>query len=109
MEGPPNILKLNYSLVQPVIETVPHGQVSLQEGDSVKLFCYLVAGEPRPEVLWMIRNAENDTEHLEQELELTNVSRKHTGQYICLADNGFGLKPVSSEVLVNVECKLRSH
>ena len=105
----PKHLEPEFSSVQPVIETVPHGQVSLQEGDSVKLFCYLVAGEPRPEVLWMIRNAENDTEHLEQELELTNVSRKHSGQYICLADNGFGLKPVSSEVLVNVECKLRSH
>jgi len=88
---------------QPVIETYPKGPISLKEGDSVQLFCYLVAGEPQPEVWWMIRNAENDTEHLEQQLDLTNVSRQHTGQYICLADNGFGLKHVSAEVAVTVE------
>jgi len=89
--------------VEPVIETYPKGQVFLREGESVQLLCYLYAGEPQPEVYWMIRNTENDTEHLEQQLDLTNVSRHHSGQYICIADNGYGLKPVSKEVAVSVQ------
>jgi len=89
--------------VEPVIETYPKGQIFLKEGDSVQLLCYLYAGEPQPEVFWMIRNTENDTEHLEQQLDLTNVSRHHSGQYICIADNGYGLKPVSKEVAVSVQ------
>jgi len=89
--------------VEPVIETYPKGQVFLREGDSVQLLCYLYAGEPQPEIYWMIRNTENDTEHLEQQLDLTNVTRHHSGQYICIADNGFGLKPVSREVTVSVQ------
>ena len=93
-------------LVEPVIETYPKGQIFLKEGESVQLLCYLYAGEPQPEVFWMIRNTENDTEHLEQQLDLTNVSRHHSGQYICIADNGYGLKPVSKEVAVSVQCKL---
>jgi len=89
--------------VEPVIETYPKGQIFLKEGESVQLLCYLYAGEPQPEVFWMIRNTENDTEHLEQQLDLTNVSRHHSGQYICIADNGYGLKPVSKEVAVSVQ------
>eukprot|EP00092_Neocalanus_flemingeri_P001771 GFUD01001889.1.p1 GENE.GFUD01001889.1~~GFUD01001889.1.p1 ORF type:complete len:1627 (+),score=435.88 GFUD01001889.1:194-5074(+) len=89
--------------VQPVLQTIPSGSVSLKEGDSLTLNCYLSAGDPYPDVWWRIRNAEEDTDHLEQELEVTNVTRSHTGDYICLADNGFGVKEVSSEVSVLVE------
>ena len=92
--------------VQPVIEIVPKGPIVLMEGDDLNLFCYLHSGVPKPEVYWLIRNHENDTEHLEQELGFTDVVRQHTGQYVCLADNGFGLKPVSQEVSVIVQCKL---
>jgi len=89
--------------MQPVIEIVPKGPIVLMEGDDLNLFCYLHSGVPKPEVYWLIRNHENDTEHLEQELGFTDVVRQHTGQYVCLADNGFGLKPVSQEVSVIVQ------
>jgi len=89
--------------MQPVIEIVPKGPIVLMEGDDLNLFCYLHSGVPKPEVYWLIRNDENDTEHLEQELRFTDVVRQHTGQYVCLADNGFGLKPVSQEVSIIVQ------
>jgi hypothetical protein len=38
-------------------------------------------------------------------LELKNVTREMSGEYVCSADNGIGLGPVSRSIIINVLCK----
>jgi hypothetical protein len=38
-------------------------------------------------------------------LELKNVTREMSGEYVCSADNGIGLGPVSRSININVLCK----
>ncbi len=38
-------------------------------------------------------------------LELKNVTREMSGEYVCSADNGIGLGPVSRSISINVLCK----
>ena len=39
-------------------------------------------------------------------LELVNISREHSGEYFCNAENGVGSRPVREGIIINVLCKL---
>eukprot|EP00095_Tigriopus_kingsejongensis_P003963 maker-scaffold79_size400133-snap-gene-3.18 protein:Tk03963 transcript:maker-scaffold79_size400133-snap-gene-3.18-mRNA-1 annotation:"neural cell adhesion molecule 1 isoform x1" len=64
-----------------------------QTGDSVTLACQVTRGNPQPEVKWHRRERKMPSgEEFIRGLSFTytSVSRHHSGNYICSADNGFG-------------------
>ena len=94
--------------VKPVVEPVPKdGMLVVQTGDTVTLSCRVVAGSPPPEVEWHRRERKmpsgEDRIH-GQSITFTSVSRHHSGNYVCSADNGFG-DPTETILKLDVQRK----
>ena len=73
------------------------------------LSCQLQLGTPMPKLTW--RKCEGgslllgEDGLLENVLEFESVTRGDSGCYVCEADNGFSEDPVTSKVMLVVECK----
>ncbi|KAL3090810.1 hypothetical protein niasHS_007185 [Heterodera schachtii] len=73
------------------------GAVEVREGNNVTMTC-TANGNPKPTIVWrrsdrrIIRYNEadgyGDTVHKGAELPLSRVSRRHMGEYVCVASNG---------------------
>ena len=92
-----------------MITTSPQEPLIVNEGDNAKLSCQLQLGTPIPKLKW--RKCEGDSflsgedELLENVLKFATVTRDDSGCYVCEADNGFAEQPVTSKVMLVVECK----
>ena len=75
---------------------------TVQEGDNVGLYCN-VTGIPDPTVIWtkMQGGGYNATEG--KLLNITNVTRAQSGEYICAANNTCGEESATANI--NVKCK----
>ncbi|XP_059095323.1 lachesin-like isoform X2 [Tigriopus californicus] len=81
-----------------------NGLLLAQKGDTVTLSCK-GQGKPEPKITWTRRgksmpSGEKTIEA--SELTFTNVGRRHSGTYICTADNGFS-QEVQDKIEVEVE------
>ena len=96
--------------VRPVITTSPGQEVTVASGGEVRLSCDLLAGHPPPRILWRKLGGRMPTGELEVEtdtLVLERVNRHQAGTYQCVTRDNSGLQPVTKDVEVFVECKLR--
>jgi len=90
--------------VKPVITVTPEKSV-VEEGQSVSFQCKVEAGSPTPKVVWkrMYQRLPGGEETIEDtKLSFRKVTRHHSGHYVCEADNGFGISPVTKEVTLEV-------
>ena len=92
----------------PEITVHPEAQTKT-EGENVTLSCN-VAGNPAPTISWT-RNGSplNTTGRIkfldgEKHLTITNVNRRESGEYRCVASNSLG-NATSNVGTLNVQCK----
>ena len=82
-----------YFSVKPEVRPVPdNGVIVTTEGNFVTLECEVIRGFPTPIIHWTRKGqkmptGEDSIEGLS--LTYTAVTRHHSGNYICSADNGF--------------------
>ena len=73
------------------------------------LSCQLQLGTPIPKLKW--RKCEGgsfllgEDDLLESVIKFESVMRDDSACYVCEADNGFAEEPVTSKVMLLVECK----
>ena len=94
--------------VRPVLRTSPSQQVIVREGEEISLSCEVLAGQPRPRLLWRKVGSRMPTGELEVESEeilVEEARRGDEGTYQCVARDQSGLQPVTKDVEVFVECK----
>ncbi|CAG7720583.1 unnamed protein product, partial [Allacma fusca] len=74
------------------------------EAETVQIGC-IPHGKPKPRITWSKREGSIPWSHLklfnESVITMEQVSRKHTGLYVCSADNGIG-RPALGAVYVRV-------
>lgn len=94
--------------VRPEVVSIPEsGLIVAQTGESVTLACQVTKGNPQPEVKWHRRERKMPSgEEFIRGLSFTytSVSRHHSGNYICSADNGFG-EPSETTLKLDVQRK----
>ena len=96
--------------VRPVLSTNPGQEVTVVSGGEVRLRCDLLAGHPPPRIFWRKLGGRMPTGELEVETDtivLERVNRHQAGTYQCVTRDTSGLQPVTKDVDVFVECKLR--
>lgn len=80
------------------------GVLSLMEGEELALICQ-GEGDPEPRMFWHRKNqrlADGNRQIEGDQLIYTRVSRKHSGEYVCTGDNGFGA-PAEISIIVQVK------
>ena len=90
--------------MEPVITTLPEDELVVREGSPASLECSIVSGTPTPEVKWVKKDMEEE-DIAGTSLSFSSITRKDAGNYVCMADNGFGPIPVEKEVRIIVNCK----
>ena len=78
-------------------------------GDSATLECRVTRGNPQPEVTWHRRDRKMPSGEdfiRGTSFTYTAVTRHHSGNYICSADNGFG-EPTETLVKLDVQREFR--
>jgi len=91
--------------VKPVIMISPEEVLVVTEGSPAHISCSVVSGSPMPEVTWRRRERKmpgGEEEVVGNILHFKEVTRHHTGHYVCEADNGFGPEPVRKEIKLEV-------
>jgi len=92
--------------VAPEIRPNPSdGEIIVHEGESATLACDVIKGSPAPEITWRRKERKLPDGKVAirgQSLQYFDVTRKHSGIYICSADNGFG-EPVEAEIKLDVQ------
>ena len=99
--------RLNFISVQPALSVVPSsGVLAVKEGESATLQCDITAGSPTPEIKWSRRERmmpSGEEEISGNMITFSQVTRHHSGHYICSADNGFGPQPVTAQIKLDVQ------
>ena len=102
-------VNLSCITVEPVISTSPKEPLTLHEGDSATLSCQLLSGTPIPELKWRKCKGgsfpSGEEEIVQDVIKFESVTRDDSGCYMCQADNGFAVAPVTSMARIIVECK----
>lgn len=91
--------------VKPVIMVSPEEVLVVTEGSPAHISCSVVSGSPMPQVKWRRRERKmpgGEEEVVGNILHFKEVTRHHTGHYVCEADNGFGPEPVRKEMKLEV-------
>merc|ERR1719483_1994743 len=95
--------------VQPVLSPVPaNGRLSVMAGQSVKVDCLLVKGNPRPNIIWTRKSQpmpSGESSIKAEYIQFKNASRHHSGIYTCSADNGWSDVPVTANIRLDVKHK----
>ena len=84
--------------MRPEIVTKPIELLVVEEGDTAQISCEVLTGHPAPNLRWrtpvgVVIGAN------------VKLSKEQAGEYVCEADNGFDEMPVTSTVVLIVECK----
>ena len=100
-------IKIIFISVQPSLSVVPSsGVLAVKEGESATLQCDITAGSPTPEIKWSRRERmmpSGEEEISGNMITFSQVTRHHSGHYICSADNGFGPQPVTAQIKLDVQ------
>lgn len=80
----------------PAVELLQN--VTLDEGSNLTRECNVTAGNPSPTVFW-----ETGYTFEGNPLTITNITRSHRGEYICIANNTCGRG--SAMMFIDVQCK----
>jgi len=87
-----------------ISKTPRNGLIVAKKGDTVSMKC-IASGDPMPTVTWTRvgkKLPDGSMKMRADELNFLNVNHRHSGVYVCTADNGFG-EPVKEKIEVNVE------
>jgi len=87
---------------EPVISTLPSQEVVVVAGEDATLTCRVEAGSPTPSLSWVREGEAGVLEAAQGVLTLHALNRHQGGVYTCRADNGFGPRPVTASVRVEV-------
>ena len=89
---------MSFVAVAPVLNTLPTNQTVL-EGNTATFICY-ASGNPAPVITWI-----KDERVLGREETLTVETHKESsGEYLCVADNGFS-DTANASAYLDVQCK----
>ena len=88
--------------VAPVLTTLPTNQTVL-EGDNATFLCY-ASGSPAPAITWF--NAERVVGR--GETFTIETRKEHSGEYLCVADNGLSGTDANASAYLNVQCKYKT-
>ena len=83
----------------PAVEPLP--KTTVEEGGHVTRECEKTAGIPSPKKFWKIVNTNEVIPG--KLLNITNIRRNQSGEYICFANNTCGSD--SSTMFIDVQCK----
>ena len=87
--------------MRPEIVTKPIELLVVEDGDTAQISCDVLNGHPAPKLRWRtpvgVVNGAN--------VKLSKTYKEQAGEYVCEADNGFDETPVTSTVVLIVECK----
>lgn len=77
------------------------GNIIVQEGDNVEVYCYVTAGIPDPTIIW--RKVQGDDYNFTEGklLNITNITRAQAGKYKCTANNTLLQLHLAGEVWVH--------
>ena len=87
--------------VRPEIVTKPIKLLVVKEGDTAQISCEVLTGHPAPKLIWRTPVGVIDGANV----RLSKTYKEQAGEYVCEADNGFDKMPVTSTVVLIVECK----
>ncbi|CAH2055786.1 unnamed protein product, partial [Iphiclides podalirius] len=92
-------------LVEPYIEPPPVKMMTLRTGDTVTLPCIINYGNPIPSTKWEFIASNSSVTTISRgkstsNLILKNLSRRHEGSYICVAENTAGSDSINIIVKV---------
>ncbi|OAD56574.1 Interference hedgehog [Eufriesea mexicana] len=83
------------------------------EGSQLSLLCEVIGGSPPPKVTWHFDGQMDDTYTLEHgditinRLDISNVTRKFLkAKLICQASNTHLVAPLTSEIILDINCKI---
>ena len=77
---------------------------TITEGTIMTLLCNVTTANPAPTITWT-STADNGRVYPNGATLTLNVTRRDSGQYGCVADNGVKMAAVSHFAHINVECK----
>jgi len=87
-----------------------NGSITIRSGSRVRLECR-ASGQPPPTIYWSRKhnqpfpwgaNTNLTTRVLGEVLEMRNITRAYSGDYMCTADNGVGSRPVREFITLDV-------
>jgi len=92
--------------VRPSIQTSPVKSLTVKEGEEARLYCRVVAGDPKPNLKWRRKGSKmptGDKEIMGEVIIFESVTRHHEGTYECVTEDDYGFEPITREVQLHVE------
>eukprot|EP00091_Calanus_sinicus_P007342 TRINITY_DN1834_c0_g1_i8.p1 TRINITY_DN1834_c0_g1~~TRINITY_DN1834_c0_g1_i8.p1 ORF type:complete len:294 (-),score=50.93 TRINITY_DN1834_c0_g1_i8:1308-2189(-) len=92
--------------VRPSIQTSPVKSLTVKEGEEARLYCRVVAGNPKPNLKWRRKGGlmpTGDEEIMGEVIIFESVTRHHEGTYECVTEDDYGFQPITREVQLHVE------
>lgn len=86
----------------------PEGEenmITVEAGQPVELDCKVLKGSPRPDIIWSRKERSLPSGEMSikaDSISFPKTNRRHSGIYICSADNGWG-EPATSKIKLNVQ------
>jgi hypothetical protein len=94
--------------VRPSIQTSPVKSLTVKEGEEARLYCRVVAGNPKPKLKWRRKGdimPTGDEEIMGEVIIFESVTRHYEGTYECVTEDDYGFEPITRKVQLHVECK----
>eukprot|EP00090_Calanus_glacialis_P007213 TRINITY_DN15667_c0_g1_i4.p1 TRINITY_DN15667_c0_g1~~TRINITY_DN15667_c0_g1_i4.p1 ORF type:complete len:475 (-),score=83.63 TRINITY_DN15667_c0_g1_i4:269-1693(-) len=92
--------------VRPSIQTSPVKTLTVKEGEEARLYCRVVAGNPKPKLKWRRKGGimpTGDEEIMGEVIIFESVTRHYEGTYECVTEDDYGFEPITREVQLHVE------
>ena len=93
--------------VRPSIQTSPVKSLTVKEGEEARLYCRVVAGNPKPKLKWRRKGdimPMGDEEKMGEVIIFESVTQHYEGTYECVSEDDYGFEPITREVQLHVEC-----
>nr|XP_024214777.1 protein amalgam-like isoform X2 [Halyomorpha halys] len=87
-----------------ILRIYPAGSKTLKKGSPLTLMCE-ATGEPKPKISWTHKKKHSHVEESfsEETITIDKVSRKHSGDYTCIVNNGKGTDKLTTSITVEYE------
>ena len=77
------------------------GETTVSEGDTLHLICDVYNSRPLPSIKWVYPDGQTFT----RDIEISNITRKMSGTYTCIATHTFSDSTVNTSVHITILCK----
>ena len=80
--------------------------LTVKEGEETRLYCRVVAGNPKPKLKWRRKGGimPMGDEEIMGVIIFESVTQHYQGNYECVTEDEYGFEPIR-EVQLHVECK----